>query len=170
MKLTLFMTTSVDGFIARNDDTTPWSTAEWQAYAAFVKTKGNIIVGRKTYDLMSSSGEFQTIGLPFTVVLSKTRSGSTDGRTMFVPNPEEALAVVRGQGFTDILLGGGETVNTAFLHAGLIDELVVDIESQFLGQGRSIFTPGSVVPRLHLLRSETIDQTIVRTVYRVHRT
>lgn len=167
MKITLYMTMSADGYIARHDDSTPWSEAEWLAYADFVRPRGCIIVGRATYDLMVASGELQTIGQPLTIVLSSTRNGSPDARTMFAQTPDEALAVARGQGFTEVVLGGGPATNVAFLAAGLIDDMVIDIESVLLGSGKTMFAGEAVLPRLQLLGSETLSAGIVRLHYQL---
>ncbi len=167
MKLTLYMAMSLDGFIAGDDDSTRWSDTEWSAYAEFVKSKGNLVIGRRTYEMMLSNGDFEKIGKPFTVVLSETRSGSPDGKTMFVKTPEEAIAVLKGQGFTEAVLGGGTGANTAFLQAGFIDEVYLDIESQFFGSGKRLFDPTVPVPKLKVLGTEKLGETVIRLRYRL---
>lgn len=167
MKCTLFMTMSLDGFTARADDSTPWSDAEWAAYAELVKSKGCIIVGRRTYELMSAVGEFEKLGFPFVVVLSETRSGSPDGKTHFARTPEEAIAVLRGQGYTDVLVGGGSRTNTSFLVADLLQEVVIDIEPVRLSNGKGLFESAAPWPALHLKSATCIGNTVVRLHYLV---
>ncbi|MEK7537680.1 MAG: dihydrofolate reductase family protein [Patescibacteria group bacterium] len=167
MKLTLYMAISIDGFIARDDDSTPWSETEWTAYAEFVKSKGNLIVGRRTYEMMKAAGEFERISRPFTVVLSESRSGSPDGKTMFAKTPDEAMAVLKGQGFTAAVLGGGTAANTVFLQAGLIDEIILDVEAVFFGSGKRLFDVAVPMPKLRLIENKTLGETVARIHYRV---
>lgn len=172
MKLTLLIAMSLDGCIAREDDSTPWSKTVWAEYASFVQAKGNLIVGRKTFDIMRAEHELERIGRPFTVVLSETRTGSPDARTMFVKTPDEALAVMKGQGYMNVILGGGTRVNTTFLNLGLIDEIVLDIEPTLLHSGKHLFDPSAKMPKLRLLDTTALDQTVTRVHYAVmrHRT
>ena len=167
MKLTLYMAMSLDGLIAKDDDSTNWSKAEWELYSDFVKSKGNIILGRKTYDMMKADKDFNGIGHPFTVILSDSRGGSQDGKTMFVKTPEEAIAVMKGQGFLEVVLGGGTGANTAFLQAGLIDEIVLDVEPIFLDSGKHLFNPGTVIPPLKVIKAEPTNQRLLRVHYKV---
>lgn len=168
MKLTLYMDTSLDGFIASESGDTPWSQPTWDAYYEIVKAKKNIIVGRKTYELMvATDGEFEKCGHPFTVVLSDTRSGSPDGRTMFAKTPDEALAMVKGQGFTEALLGGGGKTNGAFLTSRLIDEIILDIEPVLLGQGLKLFGPNAKSVQLEFLEMKPLAKQVLRVRARV---
>lgn len=153
MKCTLYLAASIDGFIARDDDTTPWSEAEWQTYAHAVQERGNLIIGRRTYDIMKAAGEFEKIGHPLVVVLSETREVSPDGKIRFVKTTEEAMAVVKGQGFSEALVGGGTITASSFVTAGLLTAFIIDVEPMFLGSGKTMFTPAIQLPPTRLLRT-----------------
>lgn len=168
MKVTCYMTISLDGYIAGEDGATPWSDDAWSSYAALVKSKGNLIIGRRTYELMEAAGdEFAKIGHPFTVVLSENREAPPHSKVMFVKTPDEALAMMRSQGFTEVILGGGGTTNGSFLKSGLIDELVLDVEPQLLNSGQRLFGSEPAVCILTLVGSERLGNKIARLRYRI---
>lgn len=51
MKITLYMATTIDGFIAKNDGDSDWvSPIDTDNFMAEINKRGCIIVGRTTYD------------------------------------------------------------------------------------------------------------------------
>ena len=65
--ITLYNAISVDGFIADKHDNTPWSSEEWTAFQAFVKTCDVCLIGHRTYEVMRDKGEF-VLGLQWIIV------------------------------------------------------------------------------------------------------
>jgi dihydrofolate reductase len=127
MKVTLYMAVTANGWIARGDHTVAWSNEEWQEYARAIKEAGAYIIGNATYQMMIKEGEFEKIGNPATCVL--THSPKLDeGAIMFAVTPEEALGKLEARGFTRVIIGGGSQCNAAFLRAGLVDEVLIDVE------------------------------------------
>ena len=55
MKVILYQAMSVNGYIAGAHDETPWSDEEWKSFSKAVSEAGNIIIGRRTYELMKKS-------------------------------------------------------------------------------------------------------------------
>jgi dihydrofolate reductase len=58
MKVILYMALSADGFIAAQNDETPWSDEEWAAFQEFVKSCDAVLLGRRTYEIMTKGDEF----------------------------------------------------------------------------------------------------------------
>lgn len=163
MKVTLYMTQSLDGYISGPNGETPWTKPVWDAYYSIVKEKKSMIVGRKTYELMEEAGdELEKCGHPLVVVLSETRSSSTDGKTMFAKTPDEAIAIIKGQGFTETLLGGGGDTNNAFLTAGLIDDAIIDIEPLLLGSGTRLFGGSAQQIQMSYLETKLLAPQVLR--------
>ncbi len=168
MKVTLYIAISADGFIAGPNDETPWSKEEWQTYSEFVRSKGNLIIGHRTYELMKSN-ELKQIGNPFTVVLSTKGIGRPNENTHFVKTPLEAITLLRDKGFSEAVLGGGGTTNELFLEAGLIDDVILDIESVFLGGGIQLFGKKTEEVRWELIGEKKISPQLTQKHYRVLR-
>lgn len=111
MKVILYMAITANGYIARVDDSTPWSDEEWEAYAAEVKKIGNIIIGYRTYEVMKDM-EFERIGNPLVIVVS-SKEQPDNTNVVFVKTPEDALKIVSEKGFTETTINGGSTLLAA---------------------------------------------------------
>ena len=92
MKITLFLAMSLDGFIAKPDDSVTWSQDVWDTYAILCSEVGNLIVGRRTFELMKTAGDLDKMTLINLVVVSKSLSGATDMGVVFVTSPKEAVS------------------------------------------------------------------------------
>lgn len=140
MKTTLYMAVSADGFIARPDDSTPWSDEEWEAFLGEVRSIGNMIIGRRTYEkILSDSGNFRDYGEAVVVVVSD-EAKKDDSSVTFVSSHEEAIRFLQKKGFSETLVAGGATLNASFLGANLIDAIVLDVEPKLFGSGLRLFT------------------------------
>lgn len=135
MKTIVYMAISADGFIAGTKGETPWLPAEWKSFAKMVKSCGNIVIGRKTYEVMHKQSELKKLGDPIVVVISrKTLPG-----VVCVKTPQMAVKLLRAQGFSTALVCGGSKLNTSFFDDGLVDELYLDVEPFLFGKGIPLF-------------------------------
>ena len=112
---------TVNGYIATKEGETPWSAEVWDSYYKIAKSFKSIVLGRKTYEIMKSVGEFEKIGNPFTVVLSKKLK--SEDNAVFVKSPKDAVKLLREKGFENVLVGGGGKLNSSFMKENLIDEI-----------------------------------------------
>lgn len=167
MKVILYMAMTVNGMIARENDETPWSDAEWKAYHSFVKRTGNLIVGRRTCEIMKQDGTFGKLGSPTTVVVSKSTPKRKESSFIFVTSPREAVSVLKEKGFKEAAVGGGSKLNAAFLKAGLIDEVWLDVEPLFFGKGIPLFAGIDAEAKLKLLEVKNLSSNTLRIRYKV---
>ena len=140
MKTFIFMTLSLDGFIARKDDEVPFiGDSEWKHYCEVARTADALVVGRKTYDVMLEAGDLDDIGTdPYMAILTQDpASKSTENpKHIYTSAPlEEVIQTLSEKGVETVMIGGGAQTNTAFLQAGCVDEVWVDICPHILGQG-----------------------------------
>ncbi len=64
MKIILYMAVTANGYIARDNGEVDWATeTEWANFSAMIKKNGNMIIGRKTYEVMLKNDEFNRSGL-----------------------------------------------------------------------------------------------------------
>ncbi|MBI4214863.1 dihydrofolate reductase [archaeon] len=170
MKVILYMAMTVNGMIAKEDDETPWSDATWQSYYNIAKHFKAMILGRRTYEIMSKVNEFEKLGNPFTVVVSssKAKRKSTQN-TAFVSTPAEAVSLLREKKFGEAMLAGGGTVNGSFAKENLIDEIILDVEPLIFGRGIKLFGDAGFELRLQLLEVKKISENLLQLHYRVLR-
>ena len=160
------MATTANGYIAMGNDETPWSDEEWESFSKFAKLVGNIIIGRRTYDIMKSDNTFDELGNPFTVVVSKTMT-SNDGNISIVRSPKEALEVLKEHNFTKALIAGGRMLNTSFMQENLVNDVYIDVEPLLFGEGIKLFSDSSFVARMKLINIKNLSRNVIQLHYEV---
>lgn len=166
LSIALYYTASLDGFIADDENNTPWSKTSWEAYLLFCTQVQNLIMGRKTYELFISDPTTRCLTFENLVVVSNDLTRPVNG---FVPaaSPTDAIGTLLSRGVTQAVLIGGSQVASAFLAAGLISEVRIDIEPIILGSGIKMFLPGVPSTRLKFLSSECDQFGRVTVRYRI---
>ena len=169
-RCSVFIATSLDGFIAEPDGSidfleTVEAPGEDYGYADFAATVDAIVMGRNTYDVVSSFPDW-----PYSkrVVVLSTQTGlvSTHGEEFYSGDVRELAARLGREGVRRIYVDGGATVR-AFLAAGLIDELTISIIPVVLGEGIPLFAGGLETVALTLTDSRVFDSGLVQVRYRV---
>lgn len=161
-KVTLYMATSADGFIAGTNDETPWSDEEWAAFQEFVKSCDICLLGRRTYEIMKNGGEFVN-GTKYIVVTNDQTADTGDYEKLAIYSPSD-LPQAEKIG----IIGGGE-LNGSLAKLGVIDEIILDVEPITLGQGKRLFGGHNVNLKLKLLTTRRIGQSTIQNHYEVLR-
>ena len=143
MKVTLYMAISADGFIARkNGDEDFLSHENWNKFCELANVYKNFIVGRKTYEAVKNWEDgygFDDLNVE-KIIISQNTSYTLDSSYTLAVSPQDALAKLKEKGFNEVLLTGGSSLNTAFAKAGLINEIILNIEPVFIGNGIPLFS------------------------------
>lgn len=168
MKVILYMTTTINGYIATENHDTPWSDDAWKSYTNKVREIKNMIIGRRTYELMEECNEFEHIGNPYTVVVTKKKDPKKKN-TIFVASPEEALNILREKKCSQVLVGGGSILNASFMKKKLIDEIFIDIEPIAFGKGIPLFAQNNFQTKLKLLGTKQLSENTVQLHYLVEK-
>lgn len=136
MKVILYMAISADGFVAKLNDDTPWTNDEWKCYSGKVKSIGNLIIGRRTYELTK---KFSDVGDPCVTIITSSKSFLDKNNVHFVPTFEKAIDLLKEKKFKTLLVAGGGKMNKTALESGLIDEIFLDVEPFIFGCGIPLF-------------------------------
>lgn len=161
---------SANGMIAdKNGSEGFLSDENWDTFSELVEVHGNLIAGRKAYEVVSSwSEEYSFDDFDATkVILSRSENFNPPEGYTKSASPEEALATLKENGFKTALVCGGATVNTAFAREGLIDEVILNIESVCVGEGIPLFAPDDFTMNMELIETKQISDTIVQLHYSV---
>ena len=168
MKVILYMAISANGLIAKENDETPWSDEEWEAFNQKAKEIGAILIGRRTWELMQEDGSLSQLPSSLILVLtSQTDLVSKDPRIVFVNSFEKALGVAKFKGYDTLMVAGGAQTNTTALRSGKITEIFLDIEPFLLGKGIPLFHPLNQDFNLKLLGINKIGPNTVQLHYKV---
>lgn len=162
------MATSIDGFIAKKDDNTNFvSEIEWNSFRAMMKKVGNIIIGKRTFELMEKGDELPNLDEVTVVVVTNHEFSVSDSRIQVVNSPRQALEVLRGKNFKQTLVAGGGALNAAFMEQGLIDEIYLDVEPIALGDGIKLFSGKVFELKLRFLGIKYLSENEPQLHYQV---
>ena len=165
MKVVLLMAITADGMIARSPNHFPdWTSRQDKAMFKQVTQKAGVVVmGSKTYD---------AIGKPLpgrrNIVMTRNKERRSSHPELVYTDKEPAalLASLEAEGFYEVILAGGATINTLFARQALIDEFQLTYSPKVFGTGLSLFA-GELEMDLQLLEQRPLgaDEILVR--YRV---
>lgn len=153
MKLSVFVGTSLDGFIARRNgdyDFLPAGGGEPHGYEEFIASVDTILIGRNTFEVVLKLpswpyGDKRVVVLshrPLDVPRAKGRVEQMSGE------PADIVARLKATGAQHVYVDGGVTIQE-FLRAGQIQHLTITRVPVLIGDGIPLF--GSV-PRDMKLR------------------
>jgi dihydrofolate reductase len=179
MKTQYYTATTLDGFIAGEDDSLDWlfSLGDINAtsYPAFIAKVGALAMGSSTYEWMirnadrvaAEAGSAWPYEQPTWVFTSRQLPRIAGADLRFASGPVsdvfgEMRAAAGGRNIW--VVGGGELAGQ-FFDAGLLDELIVQIGSATLGRGKPLFPRQALSPRLRLTDVRQIDSRMVELRY-----
>ena len=172
MKISVFCGVSLDGFLARPDDTFDFLKAGEgvpHGFISFLRSVDVIVLGRRTFDVVRRLGHLELYGHKPLIVLS-TRKIGLDSLSPRIEQMSGTPAAVVGRlktrGFRHVYLDGGLTIQR-FLRAGLVDDLTVTRVPALIGRGIPLFGPLVRDIQLRHLRTRRFPGGMVQSHYAV---
>ncbi len=181
MKTQYYTATSLDGFIATEDDSLDWlfplGDVNETSYPSFIAEVAALAMGSATYEWMlrhtdtiaAQTGSSWPYSQPTWVFSTRSLS--------LVPNAD--IRLVRGDvrtihaemrhaaGSNNIWIVGGGDLAGQFYDAGLLDEVIVQIGSVTLGRGKPLFPRRVTNPPLRLVSVRMIGPGFAELRYEV---
>jgi len=170
MRASVFIATSLDGFIARQDGGLDWLPAdggEAHGYDEFIATVDAIVIGRKTFETVLAFDAWPYGTKP--VVVLSTRPSELKAPAgavcdMMTGTPHEIVARLSARGMKHLYVDGGVTIQR-FLEAGLIQRLIITRIPVLLGSGIPLFGPLTRDVRLEHVATRTYPSGMVQSEY-----
>lgn len=177
VKVSVYIATSLDGFIAGDDGRLDWldeanavvPNGEDCGFSAFMDAVDTLIMGRKTYEKVLSFGAWPYGGKPVVVLSRNSISfspGLPDCVTCSSESAGELLKRLSAEGVKHVYVDGGITIQR-FLTEGLIDEITVTVIPVILGSGIPLFGATGTDIKLTHIRTNVFDFGFVQTTYAV---
>lgn len=139
MGVKLFMSTSLNGLIARPDGSGDFfSDICWHGFVELVRDAGGLIWGRATHDLIRGWSSFKRDLVDSSVrgvVLTGQRNYSVEKSWETAASPRQALRTLADAGIEHAVLAGGTKTNSAFISEGLVDDVTLFVESIIIPSG-----------------------------------
>lgn len=176
MKASVYIATSLDGFIARADGELDWLTGgdggepgEDYGYQEFMNSVDYLVMGRNTYEKVLTFGGWPYTGTPVVVMTSRPLNipaelaGAVEGMS---GSAEEVARRLEERGAQHVYVDGGRTIQ-GFLAAGLIQQLIVTRVPVLIGDGIPLFGPLPRDVRLRHVETRAFASGLVQSRYEV---
>jgi dihydrofolate reductase len=160
MKASVFIGTSLDGFIARPDgafDFLDHGGNEPHGYDEFMASVDALVMGRKTFETVLGFGTWPFGSKPVFVLSSNPLAPAPSGAVVerLSGDPAAIAAQLSQRGIGHIYVDGGITIQR-FLQAGLIQRLIITRVPVLIGSG---------IPLFGTLRSDIVLQHVATRAY-----
>ena len=181
MKTQYYTATSLDGFIATEDDSLDWlfplGDVNETSYPSFIADVGALAMGSATYEWMLRHSDNIAAQTGSTWPYSQTTWVFSTRLLPLVP--KAALRLVQGDvrtvhsemrqaaGSKNIWIVGGGDLAGQFYDAGLLDEVIVQVGSVTLGGGKPLFPRRVTNPPLQLVSVRKIGPGFAELRYEV---
>ncbi len=173
MTVSVFIGTSVDGFIARPDgalDFLPIGGGEPHGYDEFIATVDALVIGRKTFETVLAFPEWPYGKKRVVVLSSRPLDLSAAPRGAIVEqiagSPAEIVAKLAASGAHNLYVDGGITIQ-GFLRAGLVQQLIITRVPVLIGDGVPLFGTLPHDVRLHHVATQHYPSGLVKSEYQV---
>ena len=181
MKTQYFTATSLDGFIATEDDSLDWlfplGDINETSYPSFITEVGALAMGSATYEWMlrhaqtvaAETGSAWPYTQPTWVFSSRALPAIPQADLRFVRGDVKPvhMAMRAAAGAKNIWIVGGGDLAGQFHDAGLLDEVIVQVASVTLGKGKPLFPRRLTAPPLQLVSVKQVGAGFAELRYRV---
>lgn len=148
-RVTLHVVSSLDGFIARKDNSVSWMDVQGSIYeagisisedeaAAFIRAIDCYVLGSRTYEHALELG-WPYGDTPTVVVTGREWPGARKSVEFYSGDLEALVKVVLAPRFRNVWLVGGAMLCQRFLELGLVNEIRLTIAPVLLGDGLRLF-------------------------------
>jgi dihydrofolate reductase len=173
MMTSVFVGTSLDGFIARHNgeyDFLPVDGGEPHGYDEFIATVDVLVIGRKTFETVLAFSEWPYGDRQVVVLSSRTLDlSAVRGRVEQMSGTSaEIFSQLEARGFKHLYVDGGITVQ-GFLRAGLIQRITITRVPVLIGEGIPLFGSLPHDVQLHHITTQTYKSGLVKSEYEVVR-
>lgn len=186
-EIKLFIATSLDGFIAREDGSLDWlpgsdpnqdkqtkekevpeSNGNDGGYGKFIADIDLIIIGRKTYKMILGFGVKWPYENCKTYIVTSDPEYQTKTDNTFILNTidKQSIDRLKSESEKNIWLMGGGQLITQFLNLDSIDEMTLNMISTILGKGIRLFPDTPKETKFKLVNTESFSSGMVNLTYR----
>jgi dihydrofolate reductase len=171
----VFIATSLDGYIARDDGDIGWlhsipTEGEDHGYQDFMTGVDGLIMGRETFRKVL---EFEAwpYSKPVVVMSQSLRqedvpSWLSEAVHVSARPPDTLMQSLDVKGWKRAYVDGGRVIQS-FMKAGLIEDLIITRIPLLLGRGRPLFGQLSRDVRLDHIKTTAFPSGLVQSTYRV---
>ena len=173
LKTSVFCGVSVDGFLARLNDTFDFLDVPGigpHGFKEFLDSVDVVVMGRRTFEVVTRLADLHLYGGKTMVILSRRAldfSGiKGPALERMSGEPAEIVAQLAAKGYKHAYVDGGITIQR-FLAAGQLDRLIVTRVPVLIGTGIPLFGAVPSDVRLHHVKTRSHAGGLVQSEYTI---
>ncbi len=173
MKTWVYIATSLDGYIARENGDIDWlmsienPTDDDFGYKDFISSIDGIVIGRGTYEkvLTFPSWPYDRKVYVLSTTLKSVPEPLKDKITLLSMKPKEVLAYLSSQRHAGLYIDGGMVIQ-GFLRDDCIDEMIITKIPVLIGSGIPLFGNLPADMQFKHLHTQVYPNGLVKSHYR----
>jgi dihydrofolate reductase len=169
MKITLYMALSANGLISNARNIPYWLSKEYgQGFMEVCTRTQAVIMGRSTYDILAPDYlPLRDQGTLAVLTHNKTLRSDNTAVLFTDAGPAAVIDMLAERGHKEAVIIGGAEMATAFMQAGLVNEIILVVEPVVFGSGLPLFKGSEFEYKLSLTDVEKLNDHTVQLHYAV---
>ncbi|WP_068471067.1 dihydrofolate reductase family protein [Candidatus Protochlamydia phocaeensis] len=168
--ISIYIATSIDGYIARKDDSLDWLDRvggfnEDYGFQKLLDSIDAVILGRKTYEIAASVPDWPYKGKKI-VVLSKSLKTVREEAELFQGDLTQLVSHLDSDGIKHVWIDGGLTISQ-FLNLQMVDFMTLSVIPVLLGEGIPLFNSIAKELSCRLVSSQSYPSGLVQLHYEI---
>jgi dihydrofolate reductase len=169
MNITVYLASSANGLISNQANVPDWLSQEYgMGFMEICQRTKAVIMGKTTYDILNPEHLPLKEGGTLLVLTHGTTAKPSQSNVVFTDKPpREIVGLLEGRGHRDAVIIGGTQAVSAFLKAGLVNELSLVVEPVLFGGGLPLLRDVDSDSGLTLLDVRKLNPNTVQLHYRL---
>ena len=171
MRTSVYIGTSLDGFIAKTGGDIDWLTQfqnpeVHRDYEEFISRIDAMVIGKGTYEKVLTFPEWPYTKMVFILSSSiKQLPVSLNSKAEIVSmDPKSLLHLVSGRGFSRLYIDGGKVIQS-FLREDCIDEMIITKVPLLIGSGIPLFGGLEKDISFNHIKTRVLSNGLVKSYY-----
>ena len=172
MRTTVYVGTSLDGFIAREDGDIDWlvkyqNKEVHDSYNEFISRIDALVIGKGTFEKVITFPEWPYEKKVFVLSTSLKQIPETlnEKAILVAMEPAALLSYLSDKGLSNIYVDGGKVIQS-FLKEDLIDELIITKVPELIGAGIPLFGLLNNDLQFEHIRTNIYSDGLVKSQYK----
>jgi len=169
-----YVATSLDGFIATDDESLEWLFTRGDMelgehdYQLFLKRIRTVVMGRTTYEWIANEPSPWAYSDQRVIVVTSSPILNPKGKLETRSDIDSLIAELRELDDGDVWMLGGGKLQMAFMERGALDEIEIYVISSLIGGGYPLFPATGFKASPTLLSAKSLGGGGVRLHYTFH--
>jgi dihydrofolate reductase len=168
IKVSMYMAVSGNGMIANEKKVPDWLSREYaEGFTEICEKAKAVVMGKTTYDLLIPDHLPLKKEGTIIVITNDINKKSANPLVAFTDKqPVEIINMLADKEYKEVVVIGGATTVSAFMQAGLIEDIYLVVEPFFFTNGLPLFKNVNFEYKLSLIEVKKLNKDTVRFHYK----